>query len=136
MCQETRALPRPSSDRNSFDHRGRLVCSWRAFGLYLTYYLQGSFSFEWVEKTEDLRMSIKDISSKKMAFSMSLGLLNAINKYERVTVLENGLQIADVIKAAAHRFSKRLSVKLDPRFDALLLKSHYFNSEQNNNNST
>lgn len=59
-------------------------------------------------------MSIKDTFSKKMAFSMSLGLLKAINKYERVTVLENGLQIADFIKAAAHQVLKKVLCETTP----------------------
>ncbi|OJD27108.1 hypothetical protein ACJ73_01492 [Blastomyces percursus] len=78
------------------------------FHLYISY-SSDLFPFEWLQKTEDLKVRCRDSTREKVAFSISPELLHAIHKCERVTAPEKtqGLPsdwgFSGFMKTAAHQ---------------------------------
>ncbi|EGC46799.1 conserved hypothetical protein [Histoplasma capsulatum var. duboisii H88] len=88
------------------EHVGRLMAG--LFCLYISY-SPDSFPFEWLQKTEDLKVQCRDSTREKVTFSTSPELLQAIHRCERVTAPEktHGLPsdwgFSGFMKTAAHQ---------------------------------
>ncbi|OJD15177.1 hypothetical protein AJ78_04540 [Emergomyces pasteurianus Ep9510] len=95
------------------------------FNLYPTYYSLDSFPFEWLQKTQDLKLCCRDTSGKKVAFSMFQELLKALRECERVTAPEkcppDNWGFAGFMKTAAHQVLKEVHFKANEKDDIFLM---------------